>query len=771
MQFTIKARLIMMSIGLVLVPLALSVFLTGQNSLSLANEALTESNRKALISIREQKKRQLESFLSTIEGQITTFASNSMIIGATDEFTYSFEDYIGEVNNDNASLRQFYQSEFAQKYETLSGESIDINAIFPLSDTNHSSLQSAYLADNPNSIDEKDLLPYAGDSSTYGKVHEAYHGSIRNYLQEFGFNDIYIVGYDNGDVYYSVKKKVDFATNLLNGPLADSGLAQAYKSAKQLQAGQIFTTSFSNYLPSYGASSAFISTPIYDGDLALGVLIFQMPIERITTIMTDDGKWQQVGLGRTGETFLVGGDGTLRSERRLLVEQKSAFVAQIKASSGSDIGRQVDIRNSGVGLVKINNPYLKQAFANKDGYGDFIDSQQKRVLTAYAPLAFGSENWAVVAQMDADEAFSSYHEIQDDLIWMSLLTVVVFLAAGGSIGFLVSKRISDHVVRLSDVMDDISKGEGDLTARIDYDGENEFGDISRSFNEIIKNFHGLITKIRDTSQQILVESDVVNQGAKASQAAIHSQVDATRNTLTALEQFEASIGEVARNSSDSQLISEAVNKECLHSSQSALEATNDIKNLMSNLDQTSGVIDDLNTEVSDITSVLDVITSIADQTNLLALNAAIEAARAGEHGRGFSVVAEEVRNLALRTQESTVQIQEKLETLHKITKGVVNSMDIANKVASQSASKVTGLSVTLTGLSEKINEMEHNIESVATAIEQQSHTIAHINQNMLMIDEQSQHADKLAIENETAAGKLTRVSNDINQHISQFKLD
>lgn len=759
-----------MSIGLVFIPMTLGVWLTGNISSSLIYDELNRTNTNALISIREQKKQQLESYIDIIKGQIVTMASNAMIIGAVDEFTYSFEDYLTEVQTDNQSLVRYYEGEFASQYKEKNGTSIEAQRLLPSSDSTASSLQSAYIADNSYPLGEKEKLEYAQDSSTYSKVHQLYHPTIQDYLAKFGYNDIFLVSLETGDVVYSVFKEIDFATNLLSGPYADSGLAEAYKNALELSEGEFYITQFATYLPSYDAPAAFISAPIYDAGSMLGVLVFQIPIDRITDIMTNKREWEKVGLGMSGETYLVGEDFTLRSESRGLIENKSNYLAALKAAGKSQEANKIALTNTAIGTKKITSESVKNALAGRSGQSVIMDYRDKPVLSAYTSVNTLGENWALIAEMERDEALQTYYQIEKDLIWISLLTVSIFILVGGGVGYFVAHSMSKHIVRLSNVMDDISKGDGDLTARIKHETDDELGDISDSFNEIIENFHRLIADVKTTSEQILNESNNVHKGALASQSVVDAQVGATQSTVSAMEEFEASVKEVAHHSNSSQEISIQVVNECQSSSTKANQAATEIEQLMNSIDSTAEAINELNTEVSDITTVLDVINGIADQTNLLALNAAIEAARAGEHGRGFSVVAEEVRSLAMRTQDSTVQIQSKLEVLDKITKGAVNKMGSATKVASTGADKVYGLKETLDALVNKVNEMEQMIVSVAEATEQQSLTIGEINHNMMAIDEQTKASEKQAQENETASERLTEVANHINQQVSKFRL-
>jgi methyl-accepting chemotaxis protein len=771
LHFTVKQRLLALSIGLSLIPLSLGVWFTGETSLSLIQQSLNTSNQNLLVSIRENKKQQITNYLENIQGQISTYAGNEMIIAAVDEFNYSFEDYLGEYNAPNDDLTKFYNTDFKQKFKSINKADLDVSSLIPNTDSTAYSLQTSYIAHNPNPIGSKDALELGKDSTMYSKVHQTYHGSIRKYLQEFGFYDIFIVSKETGDVVYSVYKEIDFATNLNNGAFAQSGLGKAFQGAKNLAEGEIYTTNFSPYQPSYNAQATFMASPIYDQGQNLGVLIFQLPVDRITNIMTNDKQWKSVGLGNTGETYLVGEDRTLRSESRLLLEQPEQYFEMLQRTEQTAQIDLIEKLSSSVGIQNVTSQGVELALNQQTGFTKYIGYKNTPVLSAYTYIDSGGETWALIAEIEEEEAFSTFVNLKAELSYMSVITVILFLIVGCILGYLVARSISEHLNQLSDIMNDIAKGDGDLTAKIEYDGINEFGDISRAFNEIINKFHSIIYDIRNTSKQILVESDVVLNVARQSQGIILSQTDATRNTVAALEQFEASIATVSQISDESQAISIEVVKECESSSTNATLASDDIQLLMTTLQETSQVVNELNNEVKEITSVLDLITSIADQTNLLALNAAIEAARAGEHGRGFSVVADEVRNLASRTQESTVEIQKKLEILDKTTNGALASMDNATNIASKGSTRVLELKDTIDGLTDRIHQMEQLIVSVATATDEQTQTIGEINKNMSLIDHQSKDVAQKAVENEQAANKLTDVSKSINSQVSQFKLN
>ncbi|SFC90675.1 methyl-accepting chemotaxis protein [Pseudoalteromonas denitrificans] len=773
MSLTIRSRLLILSVSLVFFPLILAVSVLGNSVIEQLYDELYESNQRALISIREQKAQQLEGYLDVIKGQIITYSYNSMISDAAQKFGQAFITYKPNLNSEEtqSALNDYYKNEFSKKYQDLNGKNTSIDALLPKNSSIAQLLQFSYIANNPQPLGGKDALISANDDSSYSKIHKEYHPQIRQYLNVFGYYDIFIVDHKSADIVYSVFKELDYATNLKTGPYSQSGLAKAFNGAVNLSKDEFYMTNFDNYLPSYDAAAAFIASPIYKDGKQLGVLIFQMPIGKINQIMTSNNKWADIGLGESGETYLVGLDGTLRNQSRFLLDDKKNYLSALRASGQIEEANIIERTDNVILVQKVDTLGSRAALKGETGFKIFPDYRNVPVLSAYKRINSGGEPWALMAEIDEDEAFAPFYDEMEKLIISSSITVLIFLGIGIGVGYLVAQRISYHVTTLSTVMDNISQGDGDLTYLIDYDGKNEFGDISRAFNRIINKIKETLLDVRHSSKKIEEASHQVSEGASDSIGMVEEQGDATRSMAAALEEFEATVNDVAQNTDNSQKISNQVVEDCKKNGHEASLAVTEIEQLVSDLNTTSSAITELNKEVGEITSVLNVINSIADQTNLLALNAAIEAARAGEHGRGFAVVAEEVRNLAFRTQESTIQIQERLTILSNATNQAVTAMSKASGVASDSIEHVSQLNSGLDSLILQVNEMEQIIISVATATEEQSQTIGEINTNMSKVDNLSSGVFKRTQSNQASSNSLTQVSTTMRNLVNKFKLD
>ena len=208
-------------------------------------------------------------------------------------------------------LLSYYNDEFLVNYKNVNnGLEIDVNELINKLSPEAVMMQHAYIYDNPAPLGSKHEYLSSSMNSTYDKAHTLVHPSLRQFLEAFGYYDIFLVDSKKGRVIYSVYKELDYATNLLSGPYADTGLAEVFRQANKLTSKDEFVLlDYAQYSPSYEAPASFIASPIYDGNEKVGVLIFQMPLEKISSIMN-----ARSGMGETGEAYLVGSDGLLRSD-------------------------------------------------------------------------------------------------------------------------------------------------------------------------------------------------------------------------------------------------------------------------------------------------------------------------------------------------------------------------------------------------------------------------------------------------------------------------
>jgi len=299
--------------------------------------------------------------------------------------------------------------------------------------------------------------------------------------------------------------------------------------------------------------------------------------------------------------------------------------------------------------------------------------------------------------------------------------------------FLVRKLVTKPLTEVINALENIARGEGDLTQRLQLNNTGEIALVETAFNEFVNKIQTLVKSIQNSVADTTAVSQAVHLASEEAQSILKDQQEETDHIAAAITEMSASTKEITNNvqlTSDSTV---QVNKDANEVSAIVTESIESINNLSEQLNDASIVINALESDVQDIASVLDVIRAIAEQTNLLALNAAIEAARAGEQGRGFAVVADEVRALASRTQESTAQIQTTIERLQTGTNSAVRVMEesqIKSKTSVENAEK-SGKSISsILNSTEQINDMTSQI---ATAIEQQSSVSEEINSNINQI--------------------------------------
>lgn len=243
----------------------------------------------------------------------------------------------------------------------------------------------------------------------------------------------------------------------------------------------------------------------------------------------------------------------------------------------------------------------------------------------------------------------------------------------------------------------------------------------------------------------------------------------TEMVAAAVEQFHASIREVAMNTEQSSDSSENADSISKQSAEFAEQARQQIDKLVTGVKQASVAISDLNNEVDEINSILVVIDEIAEQTNLLALNAAIEAARAGEHGRGFSVVADEVRSLAARTQVSTVEIQNRINALKTAATTAVSSMDHAASMAESGIDLVSQVRNRLVDVSNVIASLSLMNASIAQAANQQKFAADSVSESICSIDEYAQSNAALSIQVKTSSQELNCQATSLSNLVGRFK--
>lgn len=418
--------------------------------------------------------------------------------------------------------------------------------------------------------------------------------------------------------------------------------------------------------------------------------------------------------------------------------------------------------------ARIANQALEHQVLN-NGSGEFTyqkdGNEQQAVYTNIELL--GGKKWHVVIDIDKSIAYA----FLDDQLMSSILTAASLVILTIILLIFTLAKIYSPIISLKLRIADLAKGDADLTQRLNVEGNDDLADIAQGVNTFISQLQSMMNEILASSAEISNGIEQLNKVSASNDQALNVHAGETQQAVAAITEMSASANTVADNAKQTSFSTQQASDEAVISKQLVASSSESVQALVNEVEIASQRINTMHENTQEIVSVLSVIGAIADQTNLLALNAAIEAARAGEQGRGFAVVADEVRSLAARTQESTAEINELLTKLTDDAALAVNAMNTTKESCQNTTDNTISVGTGLDSMAGSIIEINELSSHIATASSEQSQVAEQISYNMAsiqdMVHELTQNGQLTSASTESLSAANARLADMVNR----FKLN
>jgi methyl-accepting chemotaxis protein len=409
--------------------------------------------------------------------------------------------------------------------------------------------------------------------------------------------------------------------------------------------------------------------------------------------------------------------------------------------------------------------------AYQAAFVNLVNAQKE--LGYHKKMGVKSEINNIVHQVDSElEKIVSKSEVAvtENVDFVNTLAYGLFtlvLVAALLSAWLIGRSILDRINNLQHTMNKIAQS-NDLTTEVDISGGDELSEMAEVFNHMLTNFRSLIVEVNHSVNTLNTATGSLAENIYNANEGVETQMQQTDLVATAVTEMVATVDEIATNTREAAHKAELTNSNADKGKAGVEQTINQIGQLSDKLLDSENVVKELEKESITIASVLGVIRGIAEQTNLLALNAAIEAARAGEQGRGFAVVADEVRTLASRTQDSTQEIETIIGLLQKRTQEIVTLMAQCRSQGEESAEQASSAGAMLDEITQDVALIMEMNSTIATAIQEQSTVASEVNQHVVMIRDVTEQSGESAKQNEHMSEELSQQAQVLTTEVSRF---
>jgi methyl-accepting chemotaxis protein len=830
----IRQKLSFGAMGLTMVPLVLTAMLLWRGAVEVASEAIGTQTETQLTALRDLKAQEVRAEIESRLTALRSLGANRATAEALKGFKGSFAAAGTELlRGDEAALQRQQMVEFVERQFNAEfakrnpGAAPSLAEWIDKRDPATVALQHQFITANPNPLGEKDKASAAGARFAYNEQHAIWHPTMERTQKLHGFYDIFLIDTSNDKIVYTVFKELDFATSLASGIAAKSKLAEAYQKVKHAKsASDLYLTDFEPYLPSYNDQAAFAAVPIFDGERQIGVLAVQFPIDRITKAINSNQNWTGIGLGNTGDAYLVGPDRLLRTDVRDLLQGKEAFVNTLGERLSAAQKDLVLKKNTSIGLVNVNSQPVQEALAGRSGQGRFVDHRGIEMVGAWAPLKLGGLNWGVVTAVTAQEAAMPLEALNTSMLARVGGLAVVVIAVVGLLLSLFLRRFMKPIETLHSTVNKVAEGQTGERSRLA--GADEIGQLGRAFDQLLDERIAALEATKTENEQLnnsviallqtvfqlsnkdlTVRAEVTEDVIGTLSSSINQLSDETGRTLAevkriaadvraasqhvtlqagqvdetaqherqALEQMAGQLERATKQLTQVARLSDASNRTAEKASVATDAALRTVAATVRGMDELRESISEtekrfkrLGERSQEISSAVSLINTISERTHVLALNASMQAATAGEAGRGFAVVAEEVQRLSDSSRQATQQIAQLVQNIQIETNETIYTMNrlIASVVSQSDKAQQAGNEM---GETRKTTaELVTMVQQIASFSDQQSLLARELQLAVVKLNRGSMATVSAISEQTRSTQSLLKASTRLIDAVSQFKV-